>query len=82
MHSFFSMAEYHSIVYMHHSLFIHSPVNGHLDCFHVLATVKSAAMNSEVHVSFLALVFEGCMLNSGIPGSYGGFIPSLFVCFF
>ena len=33
--------------------FIHLTVNGHLGCFHVLATVNSAAMDTEVHVSFL-----------------------------
>ena len=42
------MAKYYSIVYMYHSFFIHSPVNGYLGCFHVLA--NSAAMNSGVHV--------------------------------
>ena len=30
---------------MHHNLCIHSSVSGHLGCFHVLATVKSAATN-------------------------------------
>ena len=58
---------------MHHSLFIHSPDNGHLACFHVLATVNSAAMNTGVRVSVLALVFEGYMPNSGIARSYNGF---------
>ena len=31
---------------------IHSSVNRHLGCFHVLTTVNNAAMKIEVHVSF------------------------------
>ena len=42
------MAEKYSIVYMYHCSFIHSLVNGHLGCIHVLATVNSAAVR--VHV--------------------------------
>ena len=63
-------------MYMYHSFFIHSYVNGHLYCFHVLAIVNSAAVNTGVHVSFSVLVSSGYMLRSGIAGSYGGFIPS------
>ena len=62
---------------MYHN-FIHSSVDGHLGCFHVLAIVNSAAMNTGVHVSFSILVSSGYMPRSGIAGSYGGFIPSFF----
>ena len=60
---------------MYHSFFIHSSVNGHLGCFHVLA-INSATVNIGVHVSFSILVSSGYMPRSGIAGSYGGFIPS------
>ena len=72
----------YSIVYMYHNFFIHSSVNGHLCCYHVLpvltveAVINNAAMNNEIHVSFTILVSSGYMLRSGIAGSYGGFIPS------
>ena len=52
--------------------------DGHLGCFHVLAIVNSATMNTEVHVSFLirAFVFSGYMPRSGIAGSYGNSVFS------
>ena len=62
-------------MYMYHSFFIRSSVDGHLGCFHVLAIVNSAAMNTGVHVSFTIVVFSGYMPSSGITGSYGNFIP-------
>ena len=61
---------------MYHNFFIHSPVDGHLGYFHVLATVNSATMNNGIHMSLSILVSSGYMPRSGIAGSYGGFIPS------
>ena len=75
------MAEYYSIVYMYHSFFIHSSVNGHLGCFLVLAIVNSAEMNNGIHVSLSILVSSGYMPRSGIAGSYGGFLKNLHTIF-
>ena len=61
---------------MCHIFFIHSPVDGHLGWFHVLAIGNSAAMNIVVHVSFWIMVFSGYMPSSGIAGSYGSSIFS------
>ena len=61
---------------MYHN-FIHSSVDGHLGCFHVLAIVNSATMNNGIHATFSVLVPSGYM-PSGIAGSNGGFIPSFF----
>ena len=69
------MTELYSTVYMYHN-FIHSSVNGHLGCFHVLAIVSSASMNNGIHVSFSILVSSGYLPRNGIAGSYGGFILS------
>ena len=51
---------------MYHNFFSHSSIDGHLDCFHFLAIVNSAAANNGIHVSFSVLVFSGYMPRSGI----------------
>ena len=55
---------------MYHNFFIHSYVDGHLGCFHVLAIVNSAAMSNGIHVSFSILVSLGYMPRNGIAGSW------------
>ena len=56
--------------------FIHLSVDGHLGCFHVLASVNSVAMNIGVHVYFQSMVVSVHMPRSGIAGSYGSSIFS------
>ena len=59
-----------------YNFLIHLPANGHPGCFHVLAVVNSAAMNTGIHMSLSVLVSLVCMPRSGIAGSYGSFISS------
>ena len=70
------IAKSYSIVYMHHIFFIHSPVNGHSGCFHALAIVNNAAVNTGMHVSLWIRVFIifGYMPRSGNAGWYSNCI--------
>ena len=60
------------------NIFIHSSVNGFLGCSHVLATVNSASVNTEMYVYVWIMVFSGYMLWSGITGSYDSSILRIF----
>ena len=51
---------------MYHNFFAHSSVDGELNCFHVLAIVNSAVVNTGVHVSMSIVVSSGYMPSSGI----------------
>ena len=61
---------------MYHSFLIHLYADGHIRCFHVLAFVNSAVMNTGVHMSLSVLVSSVCMPSSGIARSYGSSISS------
>ena len=61
---------------MDHVLFIHSSADRCLGCFHVLAVVSSAAVNTGVPAFFRIVIFSGYMPSSEIAGLYDSFIPS------
>ena len=56
-------------MWIYHILFIHSSVDGHLSCFHLLAVVNSAAMNTRVQVLFTHLF---SILRGYIPQNTNG----------
>ena len=62
--------------YTYYIFFIHSSVDGHLGCFHILAIVNNAALNTGVHVSFQIMIFFRHMPRNGISRSYGRYICS------
>ena len=51
---------------MYHIVFIQFSIDGHLDCFQVLAIVKSAAKNNGVHVFFELWFSPGRSLGMGL----------------
>ena len=70
------MVLFHSFLWlkfhcMYH-IFIHSSVDEHLGCFHVLAISDSAAVNIGLHVSFLIMVFYGYIPRRGFPVDASG----------
>ena len=56
-------------------IFVHSSLKGCLGCFHVLAVVNSAVMNTVVHVSFSIMLLQGIC-----PGALLFAEPICFLC--
>ena len=61
-------------------IFIHSSVDGHVICFHILAVANNAAVNTEAHKSFQisAFIFFRKIPGSGTAGPYGNSIFTFF----
>ena len=57
------------IIYIYLISFTHASVNGHLDCFHALTIVNSAAGNIRVLLSFQIMISSVYMPKSDISGS-------------
>ena len=55
------------------SIIIHSPINGYLGYFYVLAIVNSIVMNTGVHTSFQisVFIFFGYITKNRTTGSCG-----------
>ena len=60
------------IVYICYNFFIHSSVNGHLGCLHILVIVNNGALNMGMQIYFWHSIFVSftCIPRGGIAGSY------------
>ena len=69
---FLFSTEYYFFVWICHSLFIHSPTEGHLGCFQLLDILNKAAVNiyEQVFVQTQVLSSFGQIPRSVIAGSY------------
>ena len=60
-HSFYGWAIFHYLIFL-----ICVSIIGYLDCFHVLATVNTASVNTGVHISFQSMIFPDICWGVGL----------------
>ena len=66
--------------YTHHIVSIHSSIDGHLGCFHVLAIVNNAAVNMDMQLflQYPVVISSDYMPRCGIVESHSSSIFSIF----
>ena len=55
------------MVYMYHSFLRHSSADGHLGCFHVLAIINSAEMNTGINIFKMTILAKAIYRFNAIP---------------
>ena len=56
---------------MYHIFFIYSSVSGHLGCFHVLAIVYGAAMNTYILLILYLIYYSSIFFFFFVPVAWG-----------
>ena len=55
------------MVYMYHSFLRHSSADGHLGCFHVLAIINSAVMNTGINIVKMTILAKAIYRFNALP---------------
>ena len=63
---------------IHTTFYLHSSIDEHLGCVHLLTVLNSASMNIRVQVWVPVFSSFCCIPRNGISGSYGNFIFKFF----
>lgn len=71
------VTQYSIVFIIHHILFIHSPVNGHLGCFYLLTIANSAAIYTWV-CRYLLEILLSSLLDISRSETAGSYSSSIF----
>ena len=67
---FLFKADYYSTVSIHHILFTHLSINGHLGCFYLLAIMSHAAINKIIYSTWHFSSLENTPLNQDVLNTF------------